>query len=900
MNPMPILPIRTVYFPLTCLLAILAGFAPAAESAPEMTLDQALEQLRTYDYGQSDKPLRVIELQAVRHAADAAGRAAVAQRLAAVLAAPDTPLAARVFLCQQLLVVGTETQVPLLAKMLDDPQTAEIARYTLDAIPGEASLAALRGAIGRLQGSPLLGVVNSLGLRRDGASVGPLAKLLSHADPQVAAAAAEALGKIATSEAAECLQKAAVTPQAEIRLHNARLQCAERLAAAGDTATAAGIYEQIWSADLPAARRVGGLVGLAKVAPDKSVPIVLSTLTAEDPVLRATAMQLAGRLPGGAMTTALVERLPQLDAAAQVLLLDALAQRGDRAAAAAVLKLTDSEAEAVRVAAVTALAQLGDASLVKCLADLAATGVGAVQPAAQSALAKMTGTDVEPALLAMAGGGEPARRTVIFRVLAARRSTGAASLLLRAAAESDAQVRQAAFDALAAVADADSYDPLVALLVAAKAPADAPPLGERGGVSPPVLLATAQASADIQACERAVLEAGSRLASQQQRLAPLLAALDRASDQAKPSLVRVLGGIGGAEALAAVRGQLASADAAVLDAAVRALSSWTDAAAAPDLLQLAQTAGSPAHRVLAMRGYLRLAGETKDAAARLKMLEAVRPIATNQQSKRLLLATLAEAADPGALQVAASFLGDPDVPAEAEVATLRIARVLVRRDAPSVRAAMRKLMDTTKDQAIAADAAALDDEAMKAPPPDAAQTALQYNKARSDATKAALAKRAPQGYRLACYLDCGPDSVDGAKDGPLLRLIGGGTYFWAGAEQVADVRFGSVLYDGGRVIFEASGLNPKKSYQLGFSWWDFDHATRAQSVILATGKGESETQVLDKTKLPSGANKQAPEEKVLPVPQELYRDGSLRITFRNEAEPNVVVSELWLWESSAE
>ncbi len=117
---------------------------------------------------------------------------------------------------------------------------------------------------------------------------------------------------------------------------------------------------------------------------------------------------------------------------------------------------------------------------------------------------------------------------------------------------------------------------------------------------------------------------------------------------------------------------------------------------------------------------------------------------------------------------------------------------------------------------------------------------------------------------------------------------------------MADVPFGSVFYDGGRVIFEAGGLNPKKSYQLGFSWWDFDHATRTQSVILATGKGESETQVLDKTKQPSGASKQPPAEKVLPVPPELYRDGSLRITFRNEAEPNVVVSELWLWESAAE
>jgi hypothetical protein len=68
-------------------------------------------------------------------------------------------------------------------------------------------------------------------------------------------------------------------------------------------------------------------------------------------------------------------------------------------------------------------------------------------------------------------------------------------------------------------------------------------------------------------------------------------------------------------------------------------------------------------------------------------------------------------------------------------------------------------MDTTKDQAIAADAAALDDEAMKAPPPDAAQTALQYDKARSDATKAALAKQAPQGYRLTFRNEAEPNVV---------------------------------------------------------------------------------------------------------------------------------------------
>jgi len=878
---MSILPIKTVpavLVPavLTCLLASLAGFVLAAESPPAMTLDQALQQLQTYDYGQNDQPLRVLELAVVRQATDAASRADVAQRLAAVLAAPGTTQAVRVFLCQQLAVVGGDAQVPLLAKLLDDPATAEIARYALDAIPGAASLAALREALGRVQGPARIGVINSLGLRRDDRSVRSLAELLANPDPAVAAAAAEALGKIASADAASALLRTTATPPTAIALHNARLQCAQRWAAAGDAPAAAEIYERIWSSDLPPAQRVGGLLGLAQLAPDKAGPLVLSTLGSEAPLLQATAMQVASRLPGVAMTTALAERLPHLAPDGQVLLLDALAQRADRTAAAAVFKLTDSEHESVRVAAVTALGQLGDASLVTPLVDLAAAGGGAVAVAAQAALAKLTGGEVEPALLAVAGDVDAARRAAVFRVLAARRAVGAAPRLLQAAAEPDAGLRVAAIEALAAVADADSYEPLVALLVAASTPADA------------------------QAAERAVLAAGGRLPSPEQRLAPLLVGLERAPDQAKPSLLRVLGGIGGPASLAAVRGQLETAEPTVLDAAVRALAAWSDTAAAPELLKLAQSAASPAHRVLAMRGYLRLAGEIQDAAARLKMLEAVRPIATNQPAKRLLLATLADAADPGALQIAAGFLGDPEVLAEAEVATLRIARGLVRRDAPGVRAAMRKLRDTTRDPAVAADAAALDEEAMKAPPPDAAQTALQHDQARSDATKAALAKRAPPGYRLACYLDCGPDAIDGGKDGPLLRLVGGGTYYWTGAEQVADVRVGSVFFDSGRVIFEAAGLDPKKSYQLGFSWWDFDHATRAQSVLLATGKGENETKALDKTQLPSGANKQPPEERTLPVPAELVRDGTLRVTFRNEAQPNVVVSELWLWESVAE
>ncbi len=857
------------------LLAVLARFAGASEPKTSMSADQAFEQLAGYDYGQDDEALRVLELHVVRYAKDAAHKAQVAQRLASILSKSDTSKAARIFICKQLVVVGTEAQVPILAKMLEDPDTAEIARYTLDAIRGEASLVALRGAVGRLKGAPLVGVINSLGIRRDEKSVDAVIRLLGDSDPQIVAAAAEALGKIGTTEAATALMNTKAPNAARTALHNAQLQCAERLTAAGDPAVAATIYRQVWESDGPPAWRVAGLLGLARVAADKATPVVLETLASEDPLLQGTAARLAVQLPGANVTAALVERLDGLDPTGQVFVLNVLADRNDRSAAEAVSKRIDHQDETVRTAAVAAIGKLGDASTVEPLAKIAATSDGAMQHAARTSLARLAAPDVDAKLIAMAVEGDTAVRMEVFRALAARGTGEAAPVLIKAAAENDAQIRVAAFEALAAVAQADSYAKLVELLVAAPTPKDAA------------------------AAERAVVVTGSRLDATE-RLGPVIAALDSATVQAKMPLLRVLREFGGAEALEAVRAQLDDSDPAVQDAAVRALAGWPDTSAADDLLKIAKGADNPVHRVLALRGYMRLVGEVKQASARLKMLDAVLPIATTVQSKQMLLAALSEVADPGALHVAAKFLDDSEVHAEAAVATLKIGRAALTADPAAVRAAMRKLMDTTKDQAVAQQAAALDEEALKVPSPTAIQQALRYDKKRSDAQKTALAKRAPQGCHLACYLDCGPDAADGAKDGPLLRLVAGTAYIWGDSLRAADGRFGSIFFDGQQVTFEASGLDPKKSYQIGFTWWDYDHNTRAQSVWLATDKGDRETKVLDKTKLPSGANKQAPDEKALSVPPEFYTDGSLRIVFRNEASPNVVVSELWLWESDAE
>ncbi len=818
----------------------------------------------SYDYGQPDRALHFLELEIVRAATDAPKRAQLAERLGAILADPKATHAAKVWCCQQLLLVGTEAQVPILAKLLDDEKLAEMARFTLEGIPGEASLAALRSCLDKFKGMPLVGAVNSLGIRRDAKSAAAIAKLLTSSDPLVTAAAAEALGKIGTAEAATALAKAELPPKQMGALHDAQLRCAQLLAAAGDPANAEKLYELVWASKRPVAWRLAGLAGLAKVSKEKATPLVLDALGSDEPLIQASAVQLTKELPGERVTAALVQRLEKLDAKGQALLLGVLGERGDRSAAPAVAKLMESKDDVVRSAALRAMASLGDSSLIPRLGALAASEKGLVQQAARAALAALAAKDADGRLIAAAGEGEPAVRAELLRAIAARRIATATPTLLKAASDVDEGVRRAGFDALAAVGAVECYPKLVEFLVAAQG--------------------------DTQAIEKAILAVGARLASPADRATPLIAALKSASAQAKPPLLRVLGATGGADALQAVRGCLADADPPTRDAAVRALAAWPDAAPAADLLKLAKDAESQVHRVLALRGYLRMAGEEKDEAARLKMLEAIRPIATTTESKTLLLGTLGEAPDAGALQVATSFLDDADVRPEAAAAMLRIGQALLASNRQAVVAAMKTLLAKCKDEAVVKQAEALHAQALKPPRAGGAGEVPEYDKKRSEGMKADVATRAPKGYRVVCYLNCGPDASDGEKGKPTLRLLDGQAYRWAGA----DIRYGTVFFTGNAVTFEATGLNPRKSYRLGFSWWDCDHDTRAQSVWAAN------TKLLDKTKLPSGAKGEKAVEKVVPIPQALTSKGSVRITFRNEAQPNCVVSEVWLLESEAD
>lgn len=249
---------------LLTIVLMLGGVAPLAA---DEALDQAFETLKTYEWGNDRAALNALDTAVAASHDDADAQKALETRLTAVLDG-DGSQAAKDYACRKLSLIGSADAVPALAALLTDKTLSHMGRYALERMPCDEALAALRGAMAETSGLQRVGMINSLGVRRDAQSTAAIAALLEADDAQVAAAAAAALGSIGTADSAKALAAFDAPEGLVLALADAKLTCAERLLAGGDKAGALAIYKKLTADDQPkhvqvAARR-GMLAALKK------------------------------------------------------------------------------------------------------------------------------------------------------------------------------------------------------------------------------------------------------------------------------------------------------------------------------------------------------------------------------------------------------------------------------------------------------------------------------------------------------------------------------------------------------------------------------------------------------------------------------------------------------------
>jgi len=307
----------------------------------------------------------------------------------------DAPHKEKVDACRQLSVVGTKEAVAPLAALLGDEKLSHMARYALEPIPDPLVDEALRDALGKLKGRLLVGVIGSIGVRRDGRAIRALSGMLGDSDAEVAQAAARALGKIGNRRAVRVLQRALPNVPAgnQLAFCEGLFRGAEALAVRGRLDRAVEIYDQLRSMKGPHQVRGGALRGAILARGKDGLALLREHLRSDDYILFSAAVQTSLEIPGADVTKALTSALKGLPADNQILIILALGKRADAAALPALFAAAKGGEKSVRIAAIRALPQIGDTSAVPVLKALAGDADKEISQAAQKSLAALPGSE---------------------------------------------------------------------------------------------------------------------------------------------------------------------------------------------------------------------------------------------------------------------------------------------------------------------------------------------------------------------------------------------------------------------------------------------------------------------------------------------------------------------------
>ncbi len=564
----------------------------------------------------------------------------------------DAPKAEKALACKNLSVYGSTEAVADLAKLLDDEQLASWSRIALEVIPGEAVDEALRTATESLKGRLLVGVINSIGVRRDASAIELLSGRLEDQDAEVASAAAIALGRIGNAAAAKSLRPKLAGGPLTVRSAVAEgcVLCAERFLAEGNATEATNLYDEVRQAEVPKQRIVEATRGAILARGEEGIPLLVEQLRSSDEGLFRMALGTAREFPGGNVDQALAAELDSASPERAALVVSAMADRKETVKLAAVLKAAESGNALVRLAAIGALGSVGNATCLAPLLEIALESDAELSSAAKEALVILPGETVDKDIVARLAKAEGKTYPLLIELVGQRRIE-ASEALLKALKNSDSAVRIAALKSLGSTASQKNLSVLITQVVTPTSPDDA---------------AVAQA---------ALKTAAIRMPDREACAGELAAALTKAPLPTKTALLDILGAVQGTKALAAVGAAAKSSDPTLQDVGSKLLGEWTTADAAPVLLAVAKGGGK--YQTRALRGYIGIAQKfLMSEEERAQMCTNALELTKQPAERKLVMDVLKRYPNLEMLKAAVKAMETPELKKEASEAALAISEKL--------------------------------------------------------------------------------------------------------------------------------------------------------------------------------------------------------------------------------
>jgi HEAT repeat protein len=642
-------------------------------------IDEKLAAIVNYERGMSREPLIAVEKLIRESQNQPEQRKYIELKLAELLG--EATLESKSFICRQLWFIGTADSVPAIAKLLMDEETADIACYAIGQNPSDEAGKALRESLNKVSPKVQIRIINLLGDRGDNQSVEAIGKLVFGREREVSEATVAALGKIGGARAIKLLVETRTKGDSELRFAatDAYLRCAEDLMYEGETKQATLIYKELASKNETPIIRSAAIKGLADIGGQDIVPLVIAALRDENRMVRTTARSCVRTMEGSGITEQIAGELSKTSPDEQMLLIGALADRGDAAALPAITEAAKSINPEIRKAVLQAVGKLGDASFVEYLIKAATEGLSSEEKSmAVKSLTLLRGSRVDDVIVQSMQNSLPSMRRQLIQVLGERNAVDTVPSLLAEAGHQDRKVSQAAFKTLGKLADEEYLPSLIKLLAK-----------------------TADTSSRREA-ERAVVAVSRKISEPNKQADAVLAGLRSEKQMAvRCSLLRALGGIANSKALIILEAASKEANPTVQDTSVRALTKWPNAAAAEVLLEIYCNTKSQIHRLLALRGFVRLLSlpvQGRTAEKTLELCQRAMQQAKSSAEQKLVLSGLSNVSDPEALEIVEPFLQVEEVRGEAAMAVIKIAGTIMDTNGERAKTAMNKLLAVSNDE----------------------------------------------------------------------------------------------------------------------------------------------------------------------------------------------------------
>ncbi|MHC4086288.1 MAG: HEAT repeat domain-containing protein [Planctomycetota bacterium] len=634
----------------------------------QISFGDVWEDIAGYEYGDDPNPCEQAEKLLQETPIEEHGR--IEQKLIVIAASKDATQAGKAVACRFLQQVGTARCIPAVSGLLRDEILSDYARLVLERLKSEQADKAMRDALEKAPDKTRIGILASLAERRDKKAVKSACKLVSSSNHAVAKAAIEAIGKIGGKEAARCLSSMKPAENLVPTQMHAMVECARSLSGKD----AASLCEKVLAGSYRPCH-IAALRELVNVDTAKASSLIARAIKSNDVKLRRDGLSIVAGTKGKRLTRDMLNLLGELSPDRQAELIVALGARGDKAALDKIMEHIRSNNTEIQDAAVKAVSKLGDAGVVKLLLGMADSP--RLRDSVTKAIAGMKGDNINDALVESLKNRN--LRKAAIQASIARGCTEAVPSLLKLVKDKDPDVRKEAWTGLATLAAGDDMDSIMKILVEIKE------------------------ARDLSYAEDAAKKVFYRAENRSKCFEAVAGRYEAATEATKGVILDLGAATGDSRALKLERNALESPNKELYGRALRALAKWPNETAAEDLLRQTKNASEQVDRIVALRGYIRIAGIEKaklSADERMKMLKTAIGLAKRNEERKQIVSGLQHVKSLEALDMLGKYMDNPAHQAEARMSAANLIWDL-RASHPTEARAMAKQLLESKNRTVA-------------------------------------------------------------------------------------------------------------------------------------------------------------------------------------------------------